>query len=420
MKINFFWDKIKSNKLFFKNFSYLTLVEVINLVLPFITLPYLLITLNKENYGLVIFSQSIVLYFLIIQNFGLNTYAVKEISTYLNNKNKLNSIVSTVIIIKIGLFLFNFFLLYGLTFFIPVIGNNKILFYLSMWVCLFDVIFPRWYFQGIEKMKWITYVFFVSKTLSLILIFALIKIPSDSIKVPLIYGVGGLISSIAGLYVVFKIDKIKFAFQSINSIKQTIKSSITFFISDVSVAIFANSNKVIIGATLGMVDLSYYDIAEKVISASRNIPLNIVRDSIYPRVVKTKNLLIVKKTTIFMSFYAIFVIVIIFFAAPFIINTLGGGAMQKSITILRIFSITIFTTHFSNYYITVGLWSMGYEKSFRNLMMYSALFFFILISILWIFQSMNVYTLTSLPIFVDLYLIVHTYLLYKQKKILNE
>ena len=77
-----------------------------------------------------------------------------------------------------------------------------------------------------------------------------------------------------------------------------------------------------------------------------------------------------------MSFYAIFVIVIIFFAAPFIINTLGGGAMQKSITILRIFSITIFTTHFSNYYITVGLWSMGYEKSFRNLMMYSALFFF--------------------------------------------
>ncbi|CAL2080251.1 putative Flippase [Tenacibaculum sp. 190524A05c] len=417
MANNRFLEQLKSNSLFIKNFTYLSLVEVINIIVPFIILPYLITTLGKSNYGLVIFAQSVIIYFTILQNFGLNTYAIKEISINSKAKNKLSSIVSNVISVKFILFFINLLLLYALTFVFPVIGENKLLFFLSMWVCFFDIIFPRWYFQGVEKMKWITYVFFISKLSSLILIFTLVESPEDYIKVPVIYAFGSLFPSIGSLFIIFKKDQLKFSIPRIESLKTTTKQSLNFFISEVSIAVFANSNKVIIGSVLGMVELAYYDLADKIITTFRNVPLTIVRDSIYPRVAKTKNLQIVVKTTKIMSVYAILVVTFIFLFAPYMIRILGGEDMATSILVLKLFSFAILTTHISNYFITVGLWSMGYEKTFRNLMVYSTVLFLCLIVVLWIGNWMNIYTLTFLPVIVDIYLIIHTYYIYKKEKL---
>lgn len=228
MANNRFLEQLKSNSLFIKNFTYLSLVEVINIIVPFIILPYLITTLGKSNYGLVIFAQSVIIYFTILQNFGLNTYAIKEISINAKAKNKLGSIVSNVISVKFILFFINLLLLYALTFVFPVIGENKLLFFLSMWVCFFDIIFPRWYFQGVEKMKWITYVFFISKLSSLILIFTLVESPEDYIKVPAIYAFGSLFPSIGSLFIIFKKDQLKFSIPRIESLKTTTKQSLNF------------------------------------------------------------------------------------------------------------------------------------------------------------------------------------------------
>jgi O-antigen/teichoic acid export membrane protein len=417
MTLNKFFLLLKSNNNIFKNFTYLTLVEIINIIVPFITLPYLIITLGKENYGLVIFAQSLISYFFILQNFGLETYAIKEVSINAGNHYKLSKIVSNVITLKIILFLFILVALYVLSKIFPLIYEYRLLFFLSLWVCLFDVIFPKWYFQGIEKMKYITYIYFVSKISSLIFIFILIKSPQDYIKVPFIYGASSLIPGVISLIIVFKKDKLKFSYSFSKDLITTFKNSFTFFISDLSVSIFANSNKVIIGSILGMTELAYYDLADKIISAFRNVPLNIVRNTIYPKVAKTKNLKLVKLTTKIMSGYAIVVILILYLFGSYFIEFLGGEEMTDSINILRIFSITIFTTHILNYYLTVGLWSLGYEKKFRNLMIYSTFIFLVLVLILYIFDVFSIYTLTLLPILVDIYLIIHTYYIYKKEKI---
>lgn len=417
MLINRLIDNIKSNNLFFKNFTYLSFVEIINIVVPFITLPYLITTLGRENYGLVIFAQAIIYYFLIFQNFGLNTYAIKEVSVNSKNNNKLSAIISNIIIVKSLLFLILLGLLFILTLIFPFLKENIFLLIFSLWICLFDIIFPKWYFQGIEKMKYITIVFFFSKITSLALIFIFIKKPDDYIKVPIIYALGAVIPGLISLIKIFKKDKLKFEFVSIASLAKTIKNSTTFFISEVSVAVFANSNKVIIGSVLGMVELAYYDLADKIISTFRNVPLTIVRDSIYPRVAKTKNLNIVKKTTKIMSVYAVLITIFIIIFAPFIIEILGGKEMLLSVNILRLFSVTIFTTHVSNYYITVGLWSLGYEKKFRNLMIFGTVLFLSLVVLLWALNFLNLYTLTFLPVVIDIYLIIHTYYIYKKEKL---
>lgn len=315
------------------------------------------------------------------------------------------------------LFIISLLILWFVIFLIPSFKNYESLLFLTMWLCIFDFIFPRWYFQGVEKMKYITYIHFVSKMIVLILIFTLINKPEDYLRLPLFYLIGALLSGILSLIIIFKYHKIEFTKITKSQLKDIFNKSTTFFISEVSVAIFANSNKVIIGSVLGMVELAYYDLADKIISAFKNVPLHVVRNTIYPQVAKTKNIKIIHSISIIMGSYSIVVILFILIFAPLIVTLLGGSEMMNSVNILKIFSISIFTTHISNYYITVGLWSLGYEKLFRNLMIYSTIVFLICYSILWLLNSINIYTITLVPIFVDIYLIIHTYHIYKKKNI---
>ena len=167
-------NRVRKNKLFFQNLTYLSLLEGINVIVPLITLPYLLRVLGKETYGLLIFAQAIITYLAIFQNFGLNTLAIKEISIYRDSKEELSSIVSSIFILKGFLFLSSLIILLGLVHFFSIFQGQELLLFLTMWVCLIDFIFPKWYFQGIEKMKYITYVNSISKLVILVLIFTLI------------------------------------------------------------------------------------------------------------------------------------------------------------------------------------------------------------------------------------------------------
>lgn len=410
--------KIKhiSNSSIVSNFSYLTISKVFAILVPLVTLPYILNVLGKEIYGLVVFAQAVVSYFVIFVNFGFNTLAIQEISVNRDDKTKISRIVSNVLILKGGAFFICFGLLYlGLSF-IPQAKGYENLFLLSMWVCLYEFLFPIWYFQGIEKMKYITYLNVISRSVFLILIFLLIKSPEHYLRLPIINGIGVIVSGISALIIVFWRHKIIVTLPKSSELIKFTKKSLDYFISNISVKIYASSNKVIIGSVLSMAEVAYYDLAEKIISVFRTVPLSIVRDSIFPKVAKTKNIKIVWYTTLIMGAYSIIVIIFIILFGDKIVLILGGKDMLTTVDVLKIFSIYIFTTHISNYYITVALWSWGYKKIFRNIMVFSSILFLFIYVALWLGNLINLYTIVIVPILVDVYTIIHIYFVVKQKK----
>lgn len=384
------------------------------MLVPLLTYPYLIRVLGKETYGLVIYAQVVVGYLQIFVNFGYNNLAIKEISIHREDNKKLSEIFNSVLISKSIFFLFSFILLGFVILFLPEAKDHKLLFVLCMWSALYDVIFPVWYFQGVEKMKYITYLTLASRSIFIILIFILVKNSEHYLRVPMINGVGAIVSGVLALIIIYKKGKIIFLIPSTKIIYQHFKESINFFISDVSVKIFASSNKLIIGTFLGLTELAYYDLADKIVSIFRGVPLKIVRSTIYPRVAKTKNISIIKKTTILMSIYAILAVVLINFFAPKIILVLGGKEMLPSLNIVRIFSILILTTHISNYYLTVGLWSLGFIKVFRNMMITSSVLYISFYGLLGSLNIINIYTITLTPIIVDIYLIIHIFLFWNK------
>lgn len=383
------------------------------MLVPLVTFPYLIRVLGKETYGLVIYAQVVVSYLQIIVNFGFNTSAIKEISIYRDNKPKLNEVVSSIFIIRGMLFLLSVILLGVIILILPEARDHKLLFAISLWACFYDFIFPIWYFQGIEKMKYITYLTLISRSIFLVLVFVLIDKPEHYLRLPVIYGVGAVVSGGLAIIVLYKSEKIRLVIPSTIIIYNRFLKSINFFISDVSVSVFTNSNRLIIGAFLGFSELAYYDLADRIINIFRTIPLNIVKNTIYAKVALTKNISLVKRTTLVMSVYAIIAILFINIFASQIVLLLGGKEMLPSVIVVRILSILIFTTHLSNYYITIGLWSLGYDKIFRNIMIISSIVYFVIYLVFYFFNIINLYTITITPIIVDIYAILHIYYVFK-------
>ena len=83
------------------NFSYLSLIEIINLLLPLVSYPYLIRVVGADKYGIVVFAQAIISYLIIIINFGFNVSATRRVSENRNDNHKLNIIYSSVIYQKI-------------------------------------------------------------------------------------------------------------------------------------------------------------------------------------------------------------------------------------------------------------------------------------------------------------------------------
>ena len=371
-------NSFKKNKILFENFSYLSVLQIFSTILPILTYPYLIRVLGSETYGLVIYAQAIIGYLLIFVSFGFSFSATKEISIHRNNKEKLSEIVSSVLLIKILLFILAYGILLFFLPYIPFAKGYELLFYLTMWLCFYDVIFPIWYFQGIEKMKYIAYINILSRSIFLGLIFVFIRSPQDYLLLPLINGIGALIAGLVSLYIVFVKQKITFRFQNVSTLRKYFFKSISIFISNLSVTFYSSTNKVIIGSFFGLSQVAYFDLAEK-LSILIKTPIQIVGQTFFPKISKDKDLTFIKKTFFIVLALSLFIYLLSVMTADFMILILGGQEMLASVPIFQILVISIIPVTCSLFFANLTLLPFGYDKEFLNVRIYT-MFFYLLIA----------------------------------------
>lgn len=405
-------SRLRANKVLVQNFSYLSVLQVVNLLIPLVTYPYLIRVLGKDVYGLVVFAQALVAYLVIIVSYGFHVSAVKQISINRDNMEKINEIVSSVLIIKSILLILTFLLLGILLYLIEESHGYEALFCLSMWSCVYDVIFPVWFFQGIEKMKYITYITLLSRVIFLGFIFVFIKSSFDLLYIPIINGFGAIVAGIISLYIVFVKLNVKFSFQPLKILMYYLKDSTAIFITNVSSRFYYSTNKVIVGSFLGMAEVAYYDFAEKIVALSQ-IPIVLATQTVFPKISRDRCITFINKITKYQIILVLFLCVLIEVFAKQIAILLGGTQMLSAGNVLKIMILSSIFVSIYNSFATLRLLPFGYNKDYIIVVSSTAFCYFLLIGIFYFF-GLTIYSIAVIAVLVQVWAaLVAIYFSYK-------
>ena len=249
------------------NFFSLSFLNAINLIFPLLTIPYLVKVLGVEKYGLLAFAAAVISYFNIVVEYGFNLSATRNLSICRQHHDKVERIYSTVIVAKIALTVICFLVLFLLSTLAEDIRLDAKVYYFTFGVVIGQALMPIWFFQAMEKMKFITIAALFSKLIPTLLIFYFIRSPADYRVVPLLNGVGSIIAGIFSCLLLRYHFKIKFRLPSFSSVFKSLDDGWYVFLSQVKISLFSNTNTVLLGILSGNVAVGYYNSAEKVMRA---------------------------------------------------------------------------------------------------------------------------------------------------------
>lgn len=282
MKLNKIMAKVTNNKVVIENFIYVTLLQVFLLCAPLITYPYLVGILGKDLYGVIITAQVFVSYFTIVIDFGSNSVAARYIALSKNSKDNISDILSCIMTARFYLWFLSAVVFLGLTYFVSSFRQYYLLFVLMFGITLNDLLFPQFFFQGIEQMKHITQINLIIKILFILLIFVFVKESKDYLLVPIFYSIGYFIGGIVSLAIILKKYGISIKLKSVKDTLFYVKDCSPILAKELISTIKDKLNVFFIGNYIGMSDVVIYDLGYKFIVILAK-PITIIGTVLLPR-----------------------------------------------------------------------------------------------------------------------------------------
>src|SRR5690554_4712196 len=225
--------KSKDGRTLVANFGYLSLLQIAGYIFPLITMPYLARVIGVDGFGKIAFASAVVVWFQTVADWGFNFTATRDVAQNRDDKEKVSEIFSNVLWARCLLMIFSFLLLLIALFLVPKFRENQTIILITFLIVPGHIMFPDWFFQAMERMKYITILNIISKLLFTIAVFVFIKEKSDFILQPLFTSLGFLVSGSIAMYLILGKWKIKLLRPSIPSIVSTIKGSTDVFINNI-------------------------------------------------------------------------------------------------------------------------------------------------------------------------------------------
>ncbi len=368
-------DKIKrltnteDKKRLLSNFVSLSVLQGANYILPLITLPYLVRVLGPERYGLIAFAQAFIQYFRILTDYGFNLSATREVSIYRDDKEKVSEIFSSVMIIKFGLLILSFIIMTVLVFSFGKFRQDWLIYFLTFGMVVGQVLFPVWFFQGMERMKYITYLNITARLIFTVAIFVFIHQASDYICVPFLNFMGSLVAGVLSLWIVFRNFNVNFKLPSVADIKHQLKEGSIIFISTVAISFYTVSNTFFLGLFTNNTIVGFYSAAEKIVKAIQGLwtPFSQTLYPVFSKLYhenKIKAQHALKKILLVAGFFTLAISLAGCILSPFIIKVFFGEAFNPSINIMQILIFIVFAIGINNILGIQGLVAFGFTKEF--------------------------------------------------------
>lgn len=244
-----------------KNYIYNLIYQVVVLILPLITAPYISRVLGAENIGIYSYTISIVTYFILFGSLGIAIYGQREIA-YLQGKPGEYSktfweiVILRFITISISMIIFYF----------TFVQNGEYAVYyrillLELFATCLDI---SWFFQGLEEFKKTVVRNIIVKIISIVCIFTFVKTSNDLFKYFIIY-VGSTIIGNVSLWLYLPRYLKRIDAKRLNVFRH-LKATFVLFIPQIAVQIYTVLDKVMIGTIIvDKSEVGFYEQSQKII-----------------------------------------------------------------------------------------------------------------------------------------------------------
>lgn len=348
-----------------KNYIYNLVYQLLTIITPIITTPYLARSLGPGGNGIYGYTVSIVTYFILFGSLGINLYAQREIAYVQDDMNKKSKIFMEIFILKSITLAISMVLYY---FIFCLNGEYSIYFKILLLEIIANILDIGWFYSGIEEFKSISIRNIIIKIMTVIMILVFIKNAGDVGKYVFIYSFSTLASS---LILWLNIKKHLFFTIKKLDIKRHIKPTIILFIPQIASSLYSVLDKTMIGSILNnMNEVGYYEQAQKVIRLLLTI-ITSVGTVMLPRIAKE---FADKNTKVINAYMKKSFNLVLLLSMPLILGIVAvsknfvplffGAGYEKVIPILSLMSIIILFIGFSSIIGIQYLLPLKKEKEF--------------------------------------------------------
>lgn len=247
-----------------KNYIYNLIYQMLVIVLPLITTPYLSRVLGSDGIGTFSYTMSIVTFFILFGSMGVSLYGQRTIAYTSGDKKESSKKFFELVIIKTITLFISMIVFY----FCFAIRGNNILYYKILLIEIVANIFDiSWFFQGKEDFDKLVVRNLIVKLLCLILIFTCVKSRQDLWIYFLIYVSADLLGNLS-MWLYLPKYLVKVSMKELNYIPHIIPM-ILLFLPQIAIQIYTVLDKTMIGVlTSNMSEVGYYEQAQKIVKAA--------------------------------------------------------------------------------------------------------------------------------------------------------
>ena len=366
-------SKLKSN------FIYNAIYQILILIIPLITTPYVARTIGAEGVGTYSYTYSIVLYFMMFALLGMNNYGNREVSKVRDDKEKLNRTFSSIYYLQLIVTL-----IVSIIYIIYVLLNSReyftiqIIHVLYLVSVAFDI---NWLFCGLQKFKMTVTRSAILKILNLVLILIFVKDTEDLNKYIFILAFMTLLNQL--ILWPFRKKEVSFIRVSRKEIFKHLKPTIILFIPVLASSVYRTMDKIMIGKMANMSEVGYYENAEKMLNIVLSV-INALGTVTLPQMTylySKENLEEFKrifKKSISFVFFSVFPVIFGFLATADILVLLYlGEGFTESAVLLKVLSISLIFTSVASIIRMQLLIPRGKDKEYTTSILIGAIVNFI-------------------------------------------
>lgn len=245
-----------------KNFLYNLSYQILVIILPLITVPYVSNILGAEGIGIYAFTNANMQYFVIFGMVGITLYGKRQIAYVRNNARELKNTFFSIYFLQlittsVSLILYIIFIF--------IFNNNsyKIIYVIQGINIIATMLDISWLFMGLEQFKKTVVRNTIVKLASLASIFIFVKTSNDILIYTFILGLSALIGNLTFWLYVPK--SIGFKNIKIKGISTHLKESLALFIPQISIQVYLLLDRTLLGIMTDSTQVGYYENSQKIV-----------------------------------------------------------------------------------------------------------------------------------------------------------